>query len=94
MKILSKALANCVEKYLPFLISSSQTVYVESRFISDGGRLFSHTLQVADFLKLNALVVTEDIQKAFDSINHLFFNNCIKKKLALVKHLLSGYKFY
>ena len=79
MKILSKALAICVEKYLPFLISSSQTVYVERRFISDGGRLFSHNLQVADFLKLNALVVTEDIQKAFVSINHLFLITVIKK---------------
>ena len=79
MKILSKALTNCFDKYLPFLISSSQTVYVERRFISDGGRLFSDILQVTDFLKLNVLVVTEDIQKAFDSINHLFLIAVLKK---------------
>ena len=37
LKILSKALANHIKKYLPFLISSA---YVEGRFISEGGRLF------------------------------------------------------
>ena len=46
LKILSKALANCTKKYLPFLISSNKTTYVEERFISEGGRLFSDILQV------------------------------------------------
>ena len=33
LKILSKALANRIKKYLPFLISSNQTAYIEGRFI-------------------------------------------------------------
>ena len=61
LKILSKALANPIKKYLPFLISSNQTTYVEGRFISEGGRLFSDILQVTDFLNLRMLVVTVDI---------------------------------
>ena len=61
LKILSKALANPIKKYLPFLISSNQTTYVEGRFISEGGRLFSDILQVTDFLNLRGLVVTVDI---------------------------------
>ena len=72
LKILSKTLANCIKKCLPFLISSNQTAYVEGRFVSEGGRLFSDILQVTDFLNLRGLVVTVDIQKAFDSVNHLF----------------------
>ena len=47
LKILSKALANRIKKYLPFLISSNQTAYVEWRFINEGGRLFS---DITDFL--------------------------------------------
>ena len=70
-KILSKALEDCIKKYLPFLISSNQTV-VEESFISEGGRLFSDILQVTDFLNLRGFLVTVDIKKAFDSLNHLF----------------------
>ena len=59
--------------YLPFLISSNQTAYVEGRFISKGRRRFSDILQVTDFLKLRGLLVTVDIKKAFDSVNHIFY---------------------
>ena len=72
LKILSKAQLDCIKKYFPFLISSNQAAHVEGRFISEGGRLFSDILLVTDFLKLRGLVVTVDIQKAFDSVNHLF----------------------
>ena len=79
LKILSKALANRIKKYLPFLISSNQTAYVEGRFIGEGGRLFSDILQVTDFLNIRGLVVTVDIQKAFDSVNQLFLITALKK---------------
>ena len=79
MKILSKALADCTKKYLPFLILSNQTVYVEGGFSSEGGRLFPDILKVTDFLKLRGLVVTADIQKAFDFVNYLFLITALKK---------------
>ena len=79
MSICSKALADRIKKYLPFLISLNQTAYVEGRFISEGGRHFSDVLQVTDFLNLRGLVVTVDIQKAFDSVNHLFLITALKK---------------
>ena len=79
LKILSKALANRIKKYLPFLISSNQTTYVEGRFISEGGRLFSDILQVTDFLNIRGLAVIVDIHKAFDSVNHLFLITALKK---------------
>ena len=68
-------MADCIKKHLPFLISSSQTANVEGRFISKDGRLF----QVTDFLKLRGLLVTLDIQKAFDSVSHLFLITALKK---------------
>ena len=79
LKSLFKALANRIKKYLPFLISSNQTAYVEGRFISKGGRLFSDIFQVTDFLNFRGLVVTVDIQKAFDSVNHLCLITALKK---------------
>ena len=72
LKILSKALANHIKKYLPFVISLNQTAYIDGRVISEGRRIFSNILQVTDFLNLRGLVVTVDIQKALDSVNHLF----------------------
>ena len=89
LEILFKALADCIKKYLPFLILSNQRAYVEGRFISEGGRLLLDILQVTDFLKLKELPV--NIQKAFDSFNHLL--SCLKNS-ACVKHFLSGYKYY
>ena len=91
MKILSKALADCIKKYLIFLFSLNQTAYVEGRFISEGGRLVLDILQVTDFLKLRGLLVTIDIRKEFDSVNHLFSITTLKK-IGFDKHLLSGYK--
>ena len=68
-----------IKKYLPFLISLNQTAHVERRFISERGRLFSDILQVTDSLNLRGLVVTVDIQKAFDSVNHLFLITALKE---------------
>ena len=53
-------MADCIKKYLPFLTSSNQTAYVQGRFISEDGRLFSDVLQVTDFVKIKELVVTVD----------------------------------
>ena len=47
--------------------------------ISEDVRLTSDILQVTDFLKLKRLVVAVDIQKAFDSANHLFSIITFKK---------------
>ena len=60
LKILSKAVTDCIKKYLPFLTSSNQTVYVQGRFISEDRRFFSDVLQVTDFVKIKELVVTVD----------------------------------
>ena len=49
-------------------------------------------LQVTDFLKLAGLVVTLDIQKAFDSVNRLFLITALKR--FGFDETLGGYKFY
>ena len=37
-----------------------------------GERLIADALQTTDVLKLNGMLVTVNIQKAFDSVNHQF----------------------
>ena len=53
VKILSKVMAQCVKKTLPFLISANQSAYVDGRFISEGGRVISDLLEISDTLKLD-----------------------------------------
>ena len=70
VKIISKALSKRLKNVLLSLISDNQSAYVDGRFISEGGRLIADVLQITDMLKLNGILVTIDVQKAFDSVNH------------------------
>ena len=79
VKIISKALSKRLKNVLPSLISDNQSAYVDGRFINKGGRLIANALQITDVLKLNAILVTVDIQKAFDSVDHQFLTLALKK---------------
>ena len=71
-KIISKALSKRLKSVLPSLISDNQTTYFDERLISQGGRLIADVLQTTDVLKLSGMLVTIDIQKAFNLVNHKF----------------------
>ena len=79
MKIVSKALSTRIKIVLPFLISSNQTVYVKNRFISKSGRVISDVLDISNSLALEGFLVTVDIEKAFDSVNHCFLLQILRK---------------
>ena len=51
----------------------------KQRFISEGGRLISEIFEVSDFLKLKGLLLTVDIEKALDSVNHNFLLKVLEK---------------
>ena len=70
VKILSKVTAQGLKKTLSFFISSSQSAYVDGRFISEGGRLISDLLETSGTLKLNGLLAKIDIQKVRESVVH------------------------
>ena len=72
MKIISKVLSTGIKYVLPFLVSSNQTAYVKNRFISESERAISDILEIANALALEGFLVTVDIEKAFDSVNHCF----------------------
>ena len=69
---ISKALSKHLKNFVPSLSSDNKSANVDGRFISQGGRLIADVLQTTDMLKLNDILVTIDIQKVFDSINHQF----------------------
>ena len=78
-KILSKSLAEKLKSALPELISSNQTAYVKNRCISESGRLISDVIEMCDILDISGHLVTMDIEKAFDSLDHDFLLFVFKK---------------
>ena len=56
----------------PSIISLEQTGNIEKRFLGEGGRLIFDILSVTNNLKIKSYLLTMDIKKAFDSLNHSF----------------------
>ena len=54
------------------LILSQQTAYVANKCISESGRLLSDLLDVTEKFKTKGYLVTIDIKKVFDSLDHGF----------------------
>ena len=78
-KIISKIFAYRLKKVLPNLISSQQTAYVAERCINESGRLISDLLSVTKKMKVKDYLVTNDIEKAFDSLDHTFRISALEK---------------
>ena len=78
-KIISKALASRLKKVLPNLVSPQQTAYVKNRFIGKSGRLIADIIEITDILNKEGFLVTMDIEKAFDSLDHTFLISVLKK---------------
>ena len=68
--LITKTLTMRLKKVSPALISSNQTADVTNIFISEGGRFVSDNLKVRNTLNIDGFLVTVDIEKAFDSVNH------------------------
>ena len=71
-KNLFKAISNKLKTVLPTLISSQQTAHVKNRFIGESGRLISDIIEISGCFNITGFLVTVDIEKAFDSLDHSF----------------------
>lgn len=71
---MSKALASRLKKVLPNLISLQQTqvVYGKNRFIGESGRLIADITEITNIFNKEEFSITMDIEKAFDSLYHIF----------------------
>ena len=64
---------------LPELISSNQTASVKNRCISESGRLISDVTEMCNVLDIPGYLVTMDIGKAFDLLDHDFLLFALKE---------------
>ena len=79
MKLISKVLASRLKSVISSIVNENQVAYVNNRFISESGRLISDVLEITNSLDIEGILMTVDIEKAFDSINHSFLM-CVLKK--------------
>ena len=78
-KIISKALALRLKNVLHEIICHDQTAYVKGRFIGESTRLISDILEITDLYDIEGYILTADIEKAFDSMDHTFLLASLKK---------------
>ena len=79
-KILSKDISKKLNAILLKLISSQQTSYVKkNRFIRGSGRLICSIIEISDLLNSEGFLVTMDVEKAFDSLDHDFLISVLRE---------------
>ena len=61
------------------LISEKKIVHLNNRLISNGGRLISDIVEITDLLHIEGILLTVDIEKAFESVNNLFLVSALEK---------------
>ena len=72
VKIISKAPSKRLKNVFLSLFQIINPYMLMGNSLVKGGRLIADALQTTDVLKLNGMLVTINIQKAFDSVNHQF----------------------
>ena len=77
--MISKVISTRLRKVISHLINENQIAYLQNIFISEGGRLISDILEITDLLQTEGILLAVDIEKAFDSINHLFLISVLEK---------------
>ena len=79
LKVFSKALTAKL-KYVPLsLITLQQTAYVQNSYIGEAGRLISDILDISNKLSIDGYLVTVDIEKTSDCLDHGFLLVVLEK---------------
>lgn len=78
-KLYTSILAKRVEKVLPHLIHTDQTGFISQRQTHDNIRRSLHILSHIQKYKLQALLVSLDAEKAFDSVSWMFLYKTLER---------------
>ena len=65
----SRVIASHIKKVLPKLISTTQTGFLQGRFIGESTRLIYDLIKYTEDNKIDGLLMLIDFEKAFDSIS-------------------------
>ena len=76
-KILPKAISSKLKSALSTLISSQQTA--KKQIIGESGRLICDIIEISGCFNITGFVVTMDIKKGFDSLDHFSYISVLKK---------------
>ena len=76
-KILTKVVANRIEKLLPLLINPDQTGYAKSRYIGENVRLINDIINYTDRLNKKGIALFLDFKKALDSIEWSYISETL-----------------
>ena len=71
-KILTKALANRLQRVMPLIVHTDQTASVKGWTINDNVRLLHDVIYYANYCDIPLAVITVDQLKAFDRLSHDF----------------------
>jgi hypothetical protein len=95
-KIFATLIANRIKRHLDKLISPTQTGFMKERLIADNSNLVQYVIETYEENKENLGIVSLDIRKAFDTIEHDYLWAILKEHnigeymLNLVQTLYSG----
>ena len=92
MKQILKVLASHLKSVISTIVNENQAAYVNNRFLSESSTLISDVLEITNSFDIEGLLMTVDIEKAFDSINHSFLMYVLKKSGFGNEFQKNGYK--
>jgi hypothetical protein len=78
-KIITKALATRMSKILNDIIDPSQTAYVPGRSVMDNIRSNMYVKKYCKDRNINAILVSLDAKKAFDSVSHDYIEKVLER---------------
>ena len=79
LKIFTKTLSNRVAKVLPKIIVKAQVAYIPGRVVHDNLRMFEFFDEYCKENNIDAVLISLDAAKAFDSVDHRYMFETLKR---------------
>ena len=77
-KLITKIYAQRLSSAMAACVKENQTAYVKGRMINDNIRSILSSIEVANSEReIDALIVSLDAEKAFDSVSHQYIEKCL-----------------